>query len=132
MSDGSRFGKHVKKFRIDNSSFLHAGNRKKDILILGKALSDGLDDTALTTEAEYSISFSEKQQNYLSLHYNGSNNFLLVNRIKIYKFKAKDSELNAYPLCTSNISTGCTVENMKNLVFRDTRMIFQLIMLMIF
>ena len=39
----------------------------------------------------------------LSLHYNGSNSYLFVNGTDIYKFKAKDSEIVAAPLCLRNI-----------------------------
>ena len=38
------------------------------------------------------------------MQYNGANNCLFVNGIKIYKFKAKDSEILAAPLCLGNIS----------------------------
>ena len=34
-------------------------NNKKDITILGDGLMQGLDDTTLTAEEEYSISFSK-------------------------------------------------------------------------
>ena len=61
--------------------------KKKGILILGKGPRQELDNTTMIAEAEYSIR--------LSLHYNGSNNYLFVNGVKIYHFKAKDSELNA-------------------------------------
>ena len=49
----------------------------------------------------------------LSLHYNGSNSFLFVNAVKIYQFKAKDSEVNPYPLCLGNISKDFTLDNRK-------------------
>ena len=62
--------------------------------ILGKGSTQGLDDTALTEEAQYSINFSRSIAKFcLSLHYNGSNSFLFVNATKIYKFKTKDSEI---------------------------------------
>ena len=71
-------------------------------------------DTILTAEAEYSNSFSAQQKKFcLRLHYNGSNSFLFVNIIRIYQFKAKNLELNAYPLCLSNISKDFMVSNMK-------------------
>ena len=38
-------------------SLVHIDNKKKDILILGKSPTNGLDDTALTAEKEYSILF---------------------------------------------------------------------------
>ena len=47
---------------------------KKKILILGKGLTQGLDGTTFTAEAEYSINFTEHGKNVvLSLHYIGSN-----------------------------------------------------------
>ena len=39
------------------SSSMHANNKNKDILILGKGQTKGLDNTSLTAEAEYSINF---------------------------------------------------------------------------
>ena len=49
----------------------------------------------------------------LSLHYNGSNGFLFVNATKIHQFKAKDSEMKAYPLCLGNISKDFSVDSTK-------------------
>ena len=40
----------------------------------------------------------------LSLHYNGNNSLLFVNAVKMYQFKAKDSEIKLYPLYLGNIS----------------------------
>ena len=78
---------------------------KKYILILGKGVTQGLDDTTLTAEAEYSLNFTEHEKKFcLSLQYNESNNYLFVNEVKIYHFKAKSSEKFAYPLCLGNIS----------------------------
>ena len=51
----------------------------------------------------------------LSLHYNGTNIYLFVNDTEIYKFKAKDSEIVAAPLCLGNISKDWSVDNMKKL-----------------
>ena len=50
---------------------------------------EGLDDTTITAEAEYSISFTQQQKAFwLSLYYSGNNSLLYVNRMKIYEFKA--------------------------------------------
>ena len=43
------------------------------------------------------------KKNCLSSHYNGVNSYLFVNGTEIYKFKAKDSEIVANPLCLENI-----------------------------
>ena len=67
------------------SSCAHIDNRKKGILILGEGPTQGLDDTTLTAEAKYPINFTQSRKRFvLSLHYNGSNSFLLVNTTKIY------------------------------------------------
>ena len=74
------------------SSSAHIDNKNKDILIHGKGPTQGLDNTTLKAEAEYSIDFSRSQRNFcLNLHYNGSNDILFVNATKIYQFKAKNS-----------------------------------------
>ena len=49
----------------------------------------------------------------LSLHYNAANHYLFVNGTGIYKFKAKDSEIAANPLCLENMSKDWSIENMK-------------------
>ena len=49
----------------------------------------------------------------MSLHYNGANSYLSVNGTEIHKFKAKDSEIVASPLCLGNISKDFFVDNMK-------------------
>ena len=96
------------------SSSVHANNKNKDILILGKEETKGLDNTTLTVKAEYFINFSRSQRKFcLSLHYNGSNSFLFVNGTKIHQFKAKDSEIIVYPLCLGNISKDVSIDNMK-------------------
>ena len=56
---------------VDNSSSEHVDNINKDILILGKNPTDGLDDTTITAESEYSISLTETRNVFcLSLHCN--------------------------------------------------------------
>ena len=44
---------------------------------------------------------------------NGANSYLFVNGIEIIKFKAKDSEIVANPLCSGNISENFQEANMK-------------------
>ena len=51
------WGKNV-IFGVGNSSSTHIDNKKKDILILGKGPTQGLDDTTIAAEAEYCIIFS--------------------------------------------------------------------------
>ena len=95
----------------------HIDNKKKDILFLGKGLIQGLEHI-LTAEKMYSINFTITKNKFcLSLHYNGANSYLFVNGIEIYKFKAKDSEIIANPLCLGNISKDWSVSNMKKTEF---------------
>ena len=46
------------------------------------------------------------------MHYNGANSYLFANGGEIIKFKAKDCEINAIPLCLRNISKNFSVDNM--------------------
>ena len=87
--------------------------RKKDILILGKGPTPGLEHT-LSAEKTYSINFTVTEKKFcLRLNYNGSNCYLFVNGKEIHKFKAKDSEIVATPLFLGNISKDWSVDNMK-------------------
>ena len=88
---GGRFGQNVSIFGADMSSSAHIDNEKKDILVLGIGPTQGLEHTS-TTEKMDSINFTVTRKKFsLSLHYNGTNSYLLVNGTKMYKFKAKDS-----------------------------------------
>ena len=95
------------------SSSAHIDNNKKDILVLGRGPTQGLEHT-LTAGKMYSINFTVRNIKFcLSLHYNGANSYLFVNGTEIYKFKAKDSEIVASPLCLGNISKDWSTDNMK-------------------
>ena len=66
----------------------------------------------------YSIYFTVTKKKFcLSLHYNGANSYMFVNGTEIYKFKAKDSETVATPLCLGNISKDWSLDNMKKTGF---------------
>ena len=111
------FSRNVIIFGVDLSSSGHIDNKKKDILILGFGPTQGLEDT-LTAEKLQSINFTKHNKKFcLNLHYNGANNYLFVNGTEIIKFKVKDSEIAAYPLCLGNISKNFSVDNMKKTGF---------------
>ena len=62
----------------------------------------------------YSINFTVTKKIFsLSLHFTGANSCLFVDGTEIYKFKAKDSEVVATPLCLGNISKDLSTDNMK-------------------
>ena len=68
-------------------------NRKKDVLVLGKGPTQGLEHT-LSAEKIYSINFTEnKKKICLTLHYNRANNYLFINGTEINKFIVNDSEI---------------------------------------
>ena len=99
------------------SSSAHIDNKKKDILVLGKGPTQGLEHT-LTAEKMYSINFTLTKKKFcLSLHYNEVNTDLFVNDTEIYKFKAKDSEILVGPKCLGNISKDWSVDNKKRIGF---------------
>ena len=129
---GGGFCQNVITFRVDMKSSIHIDNKGKDILILGMGPTQRLGVHSLTTEKIYSINFTVTGVLFcLSLHYNGANSYLLVNGTEIYKFKAKDSEIVACPLCLGNISKDWSTDNMKKQVLMDMFMILVLIMMLL-
>ena len=100
-------------FGADLSSYSHDNNKKNNILVLGKDLVQGIAGTTIYAEGLYKVNFTENNKKLcLYLHYNGENSYLFVNGTDIYKFKAKDSEIVASPLCLGNISKDFSVDNM--------------------
>ena len=73
------FGQNVLIFRADMSSSIHIDNKKKDILVLGRGPTQGLEST-LTAEKMYSINLTVTKKKFcLSLHFNAANSYLFVN-----------------------------------------------------
>ena len=71
----------------------------------------------------YTINFTVTKKKFCSsLHYNKANSYLFVNGTEIYKFKAKDSEIAASPLCLGNISKYLSTDNVKKQVLMDMSM----------
>ena len=83
----------------------------------------------LPQKKKYSANFTDHREKYcLSLHYNGANSYLFVNGTEIIKFKVKDSEILATPLCLENISKDWSVDNMKDTGLNDMFVILVMIM----
>ena len=80
----------------------------------------------MTAEKEDAIYFSEqKKKLYLSLNYIGANSYLFVNSVEIHKFKEKDSEIKAAPLCLGNVLKYFSSDNIKKTgLYIDVSMIF--------
>ena len=100
------FGRNITTFGANMSSSVYANNRTKSILVLGKDFIQGLHNTTIYAERLYSINFSKTNIKFcLSWHCNGANSYLFVNGTEIHKFKAKDSEIVATPLCLGKFQT---------------------------
>ena len=106
------------------NSCIYIDDKRKDILILGRGPTQGLGEHSLTAEKMHSINFTLTKKKFcLTLHYNGAICiiiticYLFVNGTEIIKFKAKDSETVASPLCLGNISKDWSVNNMKTTGF---------------
>ena len=77
-----------------------------------------------------SINFTVNYKKFcLSFHYNGAKSYLFVNGTEIHKFKAKDSEIVATPLCLGNVSKDFSVDNTKKQNQMDMFMILVLIIM---
>ena len=61
----SDWGKNAIISGVDMSSSLHANDKNKDISILGKGRTQGLDDASLTAGAECFINFSRSDRNFV-------------------------------------------------------------------
>ena len=95
------------------NSSIKIDNKKKHILTLSKGPSQVLEHT-LSAEKMYSINFTENNKKFcLNCIITAENSYLFVNGTEIYKFKAKDSEIGARPLCLGSISKDWTVDNTK-------------------
>ena len=74
---------------------IHASNKTKDFLVLGKGRIQMIKKTTIYKEKKYSPNFSAENKIFvLSLHYNGDNFFMFVNGQKVTQFKAKDNIIN--------------------------------------
>ena len=113
---GGGYGQNVLISGVDMSFSAHIDNKKRHISN-GNRSNTRIRHT-LTAENIYSINFTvTKKKICLSLHYNGVNSYLFVNGTEIYKFKEKDSEIVASPLCLENISKDWSIDNMKKTEF---------------
>ena len=95
-------------FGVDMSSSTKIDNRKKYILILGKGPTQGLEHTLKAEKCIETILLKITKKfvgTCIRMEYLFSE--------EVHKFKAKDSEIVAIPLCLGNISKDLSVDNMK-------------------
>ena len=58
------WSKNVATFEVWSISLVRVDNKKKDILVLGKGSTHGLNDTTITAKAEYFINFLRSAKNF--------------------------------------------------------------------
>ena len=59
------WGKNAIIFEAHMNLSVHANNKNKDILILGKGKAKRLDNTTLTAEGKYAINFQDHNENFV-------------------------------------------------------------------
>ena len=81
-------------FGVSSSNSVYATNKTQSILILGRGLTQKVNNTTIYAENMYSPNFSAENKIFcLSLHYNDNNSYLFANGKEFTKFKAKKSEI---------------------------------------
>ena len=110
---GGEFGQNVLIFGADMSSSPHIDNKKKRYISSWERTN-----TRVRKYFKCRKTFTVTKNKFsLSLHYNGANSYLFVNGQELIKFKAKDSEIVASPLCLGNISRDWSADNIKRTGF---------------
>ena len=98
------WGKNLVIFGVDNGSSVPIGNKKQERLVLGKGPTQGVDDTRIAAEIEYSIDFLKSARQFCSIvHYNGNNSVFFASALKINKFRAKISEIKNSDFAANNM-----------------------------
>ena len=102
-------GRNVLIFGAGMSFSVHATNRANHIYLMGKGLTQGINDTTIYVEKNYYRNFTDPGKKFvLSLHYNGDGSYLFVNGRQELKFKAKTDQLVKEKLCIGNLSDQWT------------------------
>ena len=96
------------------SSSAHIDNKKKNVLVLGKGPTQGLEHT-LSAEKIYSINFTLiKKKVYIIME----QIVIFLSMVKKFtNLKQKDSEIVASLLCLGNISKDWSIDHMKKTRF---------------
>ena len=97
-------GKNVIILGVDMTNSKHANNEAKDVLVLGRSLTQKIDDTTIYAEKMYSPNFTFANKTFcMSLHYNGDDSYLFINGKKVIKSNAKKQRV-VEKLSLGNIS----------------------------
>ena len=99
--------RNITIFGVNLSNSVHATNKTQNILILGHAPTQKVNNTTIYAEKMYSPNFSEENKIFcLSLHYKDDNSYLFVNGKEATKFKTQKSEIKENQLTLGSISTS--------------------------
>ena len=113
FSFGNRIdAKNVIIFGVNTSNSSHSTNKTQNIYVLGKDFVQGINNTTIYAEKIYKTNFTEQSKKIvLSLHHNGDNSYLFVNRSQELKFKSPINYLDRNLLCIGNISSDWSLTN---------------------
>ena len=92
-STGNEIDRNILIFGVDMSSSSHIDNIKRNISLLGKGPTQGLEHRMVAEKLYSTKSTKHCAKSCLSWHYNGANSYLFVNGTEIIEFKAKYSEI---------------------------------------
>ena len=97
--------RNVLIFGVAMNFSVHPTNRVNNIYVMGKGLTQGINDTTIYAEKNFYRNFTDFGKKFmLSLHYNGDDSYLFVNGRQELKFKAKTDQLNKEKLCIGNLN----------------------------
>ena len=102
--------RNVLIFGADMSFSVHATNRANHIYLIGTGLTQGINDTTIYAEKNFTRNFTDPVKKFvLSLHYNGDESYLFVNGRQELKFKCKTDQLVKEKLCIGNLGDQWTM-----------------------
>ena len=91
---------------------IHSTNKTQIIYLMGKDFIQGINGTTIYAEKLYKTNFTEHSKKCsLSLHYNGDDSYLFVNRVEQLKFKSSISYKDRSLLCVGNMSSDWSLTN---------------------
>ena len=101
--------RNVLIFGADISFSVHKSNRANHIYLMGTGLTQGIHDTTIHAEKNFSKNFTDPGKKFvLSLHYNGNDSYLFFKGRQELRFKAKDDQIISQKLCLGNLSDQWT------------------------
>ena len=111
-------------FRAGISFSKHANYKANNIYVMGKDYVQKINDTTIYAEKMFYRNFTDPGKKFvLSLHYNGSNSYLLVNGRQELKFKSKIEYSVKDKLCLGNWSNSWTTSESEKTGYTEIFMI---------